>query len=179
MTTEGSASRTGQQVPKKKETSVGLYVTSIEAYEMWKSRPEQISILDVRTPEEYIFVGHPEMARNIPLLFVKHQWNADRKEPVVEPNPDFINQVNGMYAPTDTLLVLCRSGGRSAIAVNQMAKAGFVNTYNIIDGMEGDKVDDPGNVYYGKRMRNGWKNSGLPWTYDINPRLLWPASAKR
>jgi len=22
-----------------------------------------------------------------------------------------------------------------------------------------------GSIYYGKRMRNGWKNSGLPWTY--------------
>ena len=146
---------------------------------MWKSGAGAIAILDVRTPEEYVFVGHPEMARNIPLLFVKHQWDADRKEPVVEPNPDFIRQVKGLYAPTDTLLIMCRSGGRSAIAVNQLAKAGFLNVYNITDGMEGDKVDDPGSVYYGKRMRNGWKNSGLPWTYDINPGMLWPASVNR
>ncbi len=171
MTTEEISSQPGLQIPKKKETSLGLYVTSKEAYEMWKSGAGAITILDVRTPEEYIFVGHAEMARNIPLLFVKHQWDADRKEPVVEPNPDFIRQVKGLYAPTDTLLVLCRSGGRSAIAVNHMAKAGFVNVYNITDGMEGDKVDDPGSVFYGKRMRNGWKNSGLPWTYDINPDL--------
>ena len=63
--------------------------------------------------------------------------------------------------PPVGFLVLCRSGGRSAIAVNHMAKAGFVNAYNITDGMEGDKVDDPGSVFYGKRMRNGWKNSGV------------------
>ena len=68
---------------------------------------------------------------------------------------------------------MCRSGGRSALAVNQLAKAGFVNVYNIIDGMEGDNVDDPGSVYHGKRMRNGWKNSGLPWTYDLSPQLCW------
>jgi rhodanese-related sulfurtransferase len=68
---------------------------------------------------------------------------------------------------------MCRSGGRSALAVNALAKAGFVNAYNIIDGMEGDKVDDPGSVYIGKRMKNGWKNSGSPWTYDVNPELIW------
>ena len=171
MTTKGSDSQQGNDLPEHKRTSLGLYVTSKEAYEMWRTKPGEVHVVDVRTPEEYIFVGHPEMARNIPLLFVKHQWDTDRKEPVVEPNPDFIRQVKGLYAPTDTLLVLCRSGGRSAIAVNHMAKAGFVNAYNITDGMEGDKVDDPGSVYYGKRMRNGWKNSGLPWTYDINPDL--------
>jgi rhodanese-related sulfurtransferase len=68
---------------------------------------------------------------------------------------------------------MCRSGGRSALAVNQLAKAGFVNAYNIIDGMEGDKVDEHGSAYRGKRMKNGWKNSGSPWTYDVNPELIW------
>jgi hypothetical protein len=51
-----------------------------------------------------------------------------------------------------------------------------VNVYNIIDGMEGDKVDDPGSVYRGiyrgKRMKNGSKNSGSPWIYDVNPELI-------
>ena len=48
-----------------------------------------------------------------------------------------------------------------------------MNVYNIIDGMEGDKVNDPDSAYRGKRMKNGWKNSGAPWTYDVNPELLW------
>jgi hypothetical protein len=30
-------------------------------------------------------------------------------------------------------------------------------------------VDDPDSVYHGKRLKNGWKNSGLPWTYDLDP----------
>jgi rhodanese-related sulfurtransferase len=160
-------------VPEKKKTVLGLYVTAREAYEMWKAAPEKVKILDVRTPEEYIFVGHAEMARNIPLVFVKYQWDTAKDQPVVELNPDFISSVKNRYSSTDTLLVTCRSGGRSAMAVNALAKAGFVNAYNIIDGMEGDKVDDPGSAYHGKRMRNGWKNSGSPWTYDVNPELLW------
>jgi rhodanese-related sulfurtransferase len=138
---------------------------------MRKASPERVNIVDVRTPEEYIFVGHPDMARNIPLLFVIYQLGSDKDEPAVDHNPDFISQVKDLFAPTDTLLVIYRSGGRSALAVNLLAKDGFVNIYNIIDGMEGDKVDDLGSVYHGKRMRNGWKNSGLPWTYDLNPEL--------
>ena len=70
------------------------------------------------------------------------------------------------YSKTDTLLLTCRSGGRSALAVNALAKAGFTHVYNIIDGFEGDKVEEPGSLYAGKRLKNGWKNSGLPWTYD-------------
>jgi hypothetical protein len=56
------------------------------------------------------------------------------------------------------------------MAVNLLAEAGFTNVYNIIDGMEGDLVEDPDSVYRGKRLRNGWKNSGLPWTYDLDPK---------
>jgi len=37
-----------------------------EAYKMGKTSPVQVHILDVRTPEEYVFVGHAEMAGNIP-----------------------------------------------------------------------------------------------------------------
>ena len=170
---EKATSQPRHQVPEKKQTSLGLYVTAQEAYAMWKADPERIKILDVRTPEEYIFVGHSDMAMNIPLLFIKYQLQAGKNAPAIEPNHKFISSAKGLFAPTDTLLVMCRSGGRSALAVNQLAKAGFVNVYNIIDGMEGDNVDDPGSVYNRKRMRNGWKNSGLPWTYDLSPQLCW------
>ena len=167
------------QVPERKRTNLGRYVTAQEAYEMWKTSPRNVHILDVRTPEEYVFVGHAEMARNIPLLFVKHEWNAETNQFTVEPNPDFISEVKRLFAPTDTLLVMCRSGDRSAMAVNALAKAGFVNVYNIIDGMEGDMVDDPKSKHHGKRMKNGWKNSGSPWTYDVNPEQTCLMSVKR
>jgi rhodanese-related sulfurtransferase len=174
-----SASPSGHQVPERKRTSLGHYVTAEEAYEMWKADPERVRLLDIRTPEEYVFVGHAEMARNIPLLFVKHEWNADVNEFAVEPNPDFISEVKRLFAPSDMLLIMCRSGDRSALAVNTLAKAGFVNVYNIIDGMEGDKVDDPGSTHHGKRMKNGWKNCGAPWTYDVNPEQTCLSTVKK
>ncbi len=84
---------TEHQVPDKKQTVLGLYVTAQEAYEMWRADPEGVKILDVRTPEEYIFVGHPAMAKNIPLLFIKYQWDVEKNQPVVAPNPDFATAV--------------------------------------------------------------------------------------
>ncbi len=73
--------------------------------------------------------------------------------------------------PTDTLLVTCRSGERAAKAINLLADAGYKNVYNIIDGVEGDKVTDPANVFFGKRMKNGCKNSA-PWVYDLDPEKI-------
>jgi hypothetical protein len=48
-----------------------------------------------------------------------------------------------------------------------MAKAGFKTVYNIIDGFEGDSLKVPGSYNYGKRLVNGWKNSGAPWTCKL------------
>ena len=115
------------------------------------------------------------MAWNIPFVLQTYQWDASKRKLPMKPNPDFVSQVKEVAQPTDTILVTCRSGGRGVPAVNQLVKAGFTNVSNIIDGMEGDKVDDPDNVFYGKRMKNGWKNSGCPWTYDLAPdRMVLP-----
>jgi rhodanese-related sulfurtransferase len=159
------------EIPKGKQTTLGLYVTAAQAYEMWKAAPDKVTVIDVRTPEEYAFVGHPEMAWNIPLAFVTYQRKNGKTEYGPKPNPDFVAEVIKIVGPTDTLLVTCRSGGRSAMAVNLLAVAGFTNAYNIIDGVEGDMVDDPGSVFNGKRMRNGWKNSA-PWVYSIDPEKI-------
>ena len=45
------------------------------------------------------------------------------------------------------------------------------------DGMEGDVVNSPDSVFLGQHLVNGWKNSGLPWTYDVDPRrMILPAA---
>lgn len=61
------------------------------------------------------------------------------------------------------------------MAINVMAKAGYTTVWNIVDGMEGGQVKDPDSVFDGMRMKNGWKNSGLPWTYEIDrDRMVLP-----
>ena len=167
------STETTRKVPDKKQTSLGLYVTAKEAFEKWKAEPEQVKVLDVRTPEEYTFVGHAEMAWNIPFLFMTHQWDEEKNWYALRPNREFVAQVREWAKPNDTLLVMCRSGDRSAKAVDALAKAGFTNAFTIFDGMEGDSVKDPENLYDGKRMKNGWKNSGLPWTYKVERERAW------
>ena len=166
-------------VPAGKQTSLGLYLTAKPAYEKWQADPEHVKILDVRTPEEYVFVGHPVMAYNIPLKLQIYQWDETGRKLPMKANPDFVAQVKEIFKPSDTLLILCRSGGRSAQAVDLLAGAGFKSVYSIVDGMEGDAVDDPKSVFHGKRTKNGWKNAGLPWTYDLDPdKMRLPATPK-
>jgi rhodanese-related sulfurtransferase len=161
------------QLPERKQTTLGLYVTAREAHEMWQAAPDQVKIIDVRTPEEYALIGHPEMAWNIPYGFITYQRVDRTFEHGARLNPDFVAEVKSIAQPADTLLLTCRSGDRSARAVNLLAEAGFANVFTITDGVEGDKIEDPDNVYFGKRMKNGWKNWGLPWVYSIDPdRIL-------
>lgn len=166
-----AATVAASQVPKGKQTTLGLYVTAAQAYEMWKAAPDKVKVIDVRTPEEFVFVGHPEMAWNIPLAFVTYERKAGKFEYGHRMNTAFVAQVKEIAQPTDTLLLTCRSGGRGAMAVNQLAAAGFTRAYNIIDGVEGDLVQDPESVFNGKRMKNGWKNSA-PWVYSIDPEKI-------
>ena len=129
-------------IPQAKQTVLGLYLTAKEAYERWKAGPEAVKIIDVRTPEEYLFVGHPTMAWKIPVAVQSYQWDADKNQFPLKPLPDFASRVSQVARPDDTIMVMCRSGGRSAIAANMLVKAGFKNVYNIIDGMEGDANGD-------------------------------------
>jgi len=161
----------GSDFPEGKRTTLDLYITAAEAYKMWTAAPDKVKVIDVRTPEEYAFVGHPEMSWNIPIAFVSYQRKGGKFEYSPRMNPNFVDHVLEVATPTDVLLVTCRSGGRSALAVNALAAAGFTNAYNIVDGVEGDLVHDPDSVFDGKRMKNGWKNSA-PWVYSIDPEKV-------
>jgi rhodanese-related sulfurtransferase len=167
-----------ETVGEKKRTVLGLYVTAKEAYEQWKADPGQVTILDVRTPEELLFVGHAPMAWKIPVAAQSYAWDPEKQQFPMQFLSDFAARVSTVAKPDDTIMVMCRSGGRSALAVNLLAKAGFTNVHNIIDGMEGDQVKDPDSVFLGQRLKNGWKNSGAPWTYELTPERLLRSEAR-
>ncbi len=160
-------------LPSKKQTVLELYVTAKQAHALWKASPDEVKILDCRTPEEYIFVGHPRMAHNVPLMFVRYRIDPRTQSPVMQTNPSFMTEVKQRLSPSDTVLVICRSGVRSARATNMLAKAGFRKVYNIVDGFEGDTDKDLKSSHFGKRTVNGWKNSGAPWTYKLDPKLAY------
>jgi rhodanese-related sulfurtransferase len=162
-------------LPKEKQTLLGLYVTAKDAYEKWKAEPDKVKIIDVRTPEEFLFVGHPTMAWKIPVITQSYEWDAEKSKFPMKLLPDFVARVQTVAKPEDTIMVTCRSGGRSAIACNLLAQAGFKNVYNIVDGMEGDANADSDSVAQAQPLKNGWKNSGCPWTKKLTPeRMVLP-----
>ena len=72
------ATHNGRPIVEERQTKLGLYVTAKEAYDMWQADPEGVKILDVRTPEEWVFTGHAPMATLIPLRL--HGLRLGRRE---------------------------------------------------------------------------------------------------
>ncbi len=158
-------------IPESKKTTLGLYVNARDAFSKWNMDKENVRVLDVRTQGEYLFVGHAPMAVNIPLKFLVGV--NDEGKPLLKQNENFVEEVKARFSATDTILIMCRSGGRSAAAVNLLAQHGFINVYTIYDGFEGDVLDKEDSYNHGKRLLNGWKNSGAPWTYDVDVDLVY------
>jgi len=151
----------------------GADVSAGTAYELWKADPDRVTILDVRTRAEYALVGHPPMAHNIPLAFWTDRFDAARGDYRMEQNPDFLEQVKKRIDATDRVLVLCRSGQRSGFAASLLQRAGFERVHNIADGFEGRIVADSGGLITGNPSKDGWKQSGAPWTYELAPALVY------
>jgi rhodanese-related sulfurtransferase len=162
----------------KKQTKLGLYVTAQEAYNMWSADKEKVHVLDVRTPEEYVFVGHAPMAVNIPSLMFSHQFDATKKHYAMPANEHFVAMVKAKYKADDIIMVMCRSGQRSATAANLLADAGFKKAYSVVDGFEGDMEKDKASPNVGKRTVDGWRNSKAPWTYDLDAALVYQEMKK-
>jgi len=147
---------------QRKHTKLGMYATAVEAYEMWRTAPASVFIVDVRTPEEYEFLGHPTMAPNVPVQLWAGNFDAQKKAFPLADNPKFVEAMKQRFKPADTLVLLCRSGHRSVSATHKLAEAGFTNVYSMVDGFEGDKVADKASPDFGKRTKDGWRNSKAP-----------------
>lgn len=158
---------------QRKHTKLGKYATAVEAYEMWRAAPDKVFIVDVRTPEEYDFLGHPAMAPNVPSMLWAGKYDAQKKAFPLAANPRFMEAMKQRFKPGDTLLLICRSGHRSATAANMLAEAGFTSVYSVVDGYEGDKIADKSSPNFDKRLKDGWRNSKNPWTTDLDDKLVY------
>jgi hypothetical protein len=110
------------------------------------------------------------MVTNTPFASRAYVWDDEKEAFPWSLNPDFVELVKERFSPKDTTLVTCRSGGRGAMAINMLAAA-FTNACNILDWMEGSRVDDPDSVFNGMRRKNGRLMTGSPWTGDLRQGL--------
>jgi len=166
-------------VPTQKRTKAGHYLTSQEAAQLMDQNALKTLFLDIRTPSEVNFLGMPTAAdANVPYMREPDfpVWDGTRGAFKLESNPDFITEVRRRLAakhlgPSDPVVLICRSGDRSAAAANILTEAGFKTVYSVVDGYEGDLATDGPKA--GQRAVNGWKNAGLPWSYKLDKAKMY------
>lgn len=166
-------------VPKEKQTKLGLYLDSKAAYFHMQKYATKSLFVDIRTRAEVNFLGMPDVAdTNIPYMKLNewYEWDADKKMFKLELNPQFAQEIGkhlhkkGLNK-SSPIILMCRSGTRSAKAVDLLSQHGYTRVYSVLDGYEGDSVKL--GKYRGKRILNGWRNNQLPWSYHLRPEKMY------
>jgi len=120
------------------------------AWELFSSG--RVPLVDVRTGEERKFVGHVPDTLHV-------AWATGT---ALTRNPRFVRELESKIGGKDAVvLLLCRSGKRSALAAEAATKAGFSNVFNILEGFEGEI--DAGQQ---RGKADGWRFHSLPWVQD-------------
>lgn len=168
-------------VPEAKRTPLGLYLSAREAAQMKHSLGTGVLFVDVRSQAEAVFLG---MAQAVDVLIPYQDFNADSTNwddrhhtLTLDTNLDFVPQMEtalkqrglGRESP---VIVMCRSGARSASSVAVLARHGFTQVYTVVDGYEGDVAKTGPQA--GQRVVNGWRVEGLPWSYRLDRGKLRP-----
>lgn len=132
------------------------YVGGVSPDDAWTLAQNGAAVLvDVRSAEERKFVGHIPGTVHVP-------WATGTS---LTRNPRFVRELEAKVASAGgkeaVVLLLCRSGKRSALAAEAAAKAGFSAVFNVVEGFEGE-ID--ANQHRG--LNDGWRHRGLPWVQD-------------
>lgn len=136
------------------------YAGTLPPQQAWQLVQQgQALIVDIRSAEERKFVGHvpgslhvawatgtaltrnPRFARELAALLARQPLTLSQQPPAV--------------------LLLCRSGKRSAAAAQEATKAGLTQVFNISEGFEGDLDAQQQRGHF-----NGWRFYSLPWVQD-------------
>ena len=167
-------------------------ILSIEAYDMLNTVPDTY-LIDIRTRAEYQFVGHPVGAYLFPYMFYTNTLGRNGGKLCYlanVKNKNFVQEISKVFKKTDNLLIIGRDGTRSALAARELVEAGFKHVFDVEDGFEGPlfpsfKDENKNKFYrqlakrnkifgYNHRRHYGWQWWGLPWTYDLDPKFLYP-----
>lgn len=183
-----------------REASRASTIEALEAHEMLSQDPKGTFLIDARNRAEYMLLGHPPQAYNVPWRFLTNDFQVQDgpfqggKAPYtgyqvsLEPNPDFVGVVQSLFKPEDRLIVLSSDGDEGADAADALVKAGYKRVYNIRHGFWGaplrskehDKLAERFSPHHGQRGRvNGWVFWGLPVVYAMDPRYVYPPDLKR
>jgi rhodanese-related sulfurtransferase len=111
----------------------------------------EAQLVDVRSAEERKFVGLVPGSVHV-------AWATGTS---LTRNPRFTRELEAKTGKDAVVLLLCRSGNRSALAAEAAAKAGHTQVYNVREGFEGDL-----DAQQRRGAHNGWRFHDLPWEQD-------------
>lgn len=128
------------------------FAGSVSPQDAWKLFSSgQAVLVDVRSGEERKFVGHVPGSLHV-------AWATGT---ALTRNPRFVRELEAKVKKTDVVLLLCRSGRRSALAAEAATKAGFTQVYNVREGFEGELNDAQQ-----RGSADGWRFHRLPWVQE-------------
>jgi rhodanese-related sulfurtransferase len=139
--------KTAKQRGKQMGLPYAGALTPAEAYDVMQHHAKA-KLVDVRTHAEWDWVGRVPQAVEVEFL----------SYPGSVPNDHFVDELARQVPKDAVVMFLCRSGGRSHNAAADANAAGFANSYNVLEGFEGDR---DGNGHRG--TVGGWRAAGLPW----------------
>ena len=115
-------------------------INAINCFDTLK-KIQNSQLIDVRTPSEWQNDGYADLVSLKKSLYLV-TWT--------EPEDDFFNQIKNLnFKKEETLFFICRSGIRSANAVNFLINKCMLDScYNVEGGME-----------------YGWKSANLPMNF--------------
>jgi rhodanese-related sulfurtransferase len=122
-------------------------VTPQQAWEIMQKAPSA-KLVDVRSSQELELVGRIPGAIHI-------EWSYF---PDWKPNPDFLAHLKMQVDSESLVMFICRTGGRSHNAAAAAQQAGYAESFNVLQGFEGES-----NREKQRGKINGWKAAGLPW----------------
>jgi rhodanese-related sulfurtransferase len=124
-------------------------LTPLQAWQVLQAG--EAVLVDVRTNEERVFVGHVPGSVHV-------AWATGTS---LTRNPRFVRELEAKVPKHQAVLLLCRSGKRSALAATAATQAGFTQVFNVLEGFEGD-LDEHGQ----RGQVNGWRSHALPWVQE-------------
>ena len=141
----------------------GFCVTEALPQEAWSelSSRQSACLVDVRTKEEWTFVGVPNLeSLGKKVIFVEWQ-----EYPRMSYNPSFVDRLMEEIGeqPVDDLYFICRSGARSMEAAHVVSShlsslGKKIRCVNVAEGFEGTL-----NMEKHRGGHSGWKARNLPW----------------
>lgn len=138
-----------------------VHIEDVPVEDVWAQLEKDTAsaLIDVRTRAEWAFVGLPDLAE-IGKRVLTVEWQTSPESKIDAGFAERMTQaLDAAGANKDTeLFFICRSGARSRMAAEAMARAGYRRCRNVADGFEGplDASRHRGRVA-------GWKASGLAW----------------